>query len=337
MRVIVLADDLTGALDTGVQFSQRGLRTVVLPFADEAAPPRRDGGGTGAEVLIVNTGTRDAAPDRARQVVREWVDRLARREPQWWYKKIDSLLRGPWRAELAAVQERLGCGALVCPAYPAQGRVVRGGAVLLADGTRVGDLAPPARGLTADAATHTELDGVVRAALEAGIPLLCGSAGLAAALARYLVPDPPVPSPLPLGPHRVLVVVGSRTPLARRQAAALRPAEDAGASVRLLLAPPGEGPEDTAHAAELARASARLHREQQFGALLLTGGETAAAVLRELRALSVEPRHELLPGCPAAVVRGGSADGALLITKSGSFGADFALLRIVEWLKGERL
>jgi uncharacterized protein YgbK (DUF1537 family) len=57
MRLGVIADDLTGANDTGVQFARRGARTLVpLDWHDLKALVRR------ADVLVFNTNSRAAAP-----------------------------------------------------------------------------------------------------------------------------------------------------------------------------------------------------------------------------------------------------------------------------------
>jgi uncharacterized protein YgbK (DUF1537 family) len=54
--------------------------------------------------------------------------------------------------------------------------------------------------------------------------------------------------------------------------------------------------------------------------LVLTGGETAAFVLRALDAFSVLLAGEIAPGIPWGVIQGGDADGCIVITKSGGFG-----------------
>lgn len=55
--------------------------------------------------------------------------------------------------------------------------------------------------------------------------------------------------------------------------------------------------------------------------LLLTGGDTTAAVLRRLGAQYVDLACELEPGVPLGRVRGGPHDGLAVATKAGGFGA----------------
>ncbi len=56
LRLLILADDFTGALDTGVRFAARGIPTQVLTakahhFTEEDA-----------EVLVIDTETRHLSP-----------------------------------------------------------------------------------------------------------------------------------------------------------------------------------------------------------------------------------------------------------------------------------
>ena len=66
--------------------------------------------------------------------------------------------------------------------------------------------------------------------------------------------------------------------------------------------------------------------------LVLTGGETAAAVLRAAGPNGIDVGGELASGVPWGSVRGGSADGALVVTKAGGFGGPQTLSNIVRWL-----
>lgn len=127
----VIADDLTGAGDTGVQFARAGLRTRAL-MGDWSQETLR-----GADVVVINTESRALAPAAAYDAVARAAVRL--REAGAWpvYKKIDSTMRGSVGAELDAVLDTFGLEmAIVCPAFPDNGRVVVGG-YLLAGGQPV--------------------------------------------------------------------------------------------------------------------------------------------------------------------------------------------------------
>lgn len=122
MRIAVIADDLTGALDTGAQFRTWGLTVEVAPTLDRLSGLRG-----AADVLVVNTDSRGDAPRQAHGKVLE-VSRHLSGLCDVFYKKVDSTLRGNVGAELDAVMEATGqTVAAVAPAYPPNGRVTRGG------------------------------------------------------------------------------------------------------------------------------------------------------------------------------------------------------------------
>lgn len=120
----MVADDLTGALDTGVQFKAWGLSVEVAP-----APDRLGSLQGSADVIVVNTDSRGDGPEEARRKVVEASEALAGLCDVF-YKKVDSTLRGNVGAELDAVMEATGnTVAVVAPAYPPNGRVTLGGSV----------------------------------------------------------------------------------------------------------------------------------------------------------------------------------------------------------------
>jgi uncharacterized protein YgbK (DUF1537 family) len=126
MTLTIIADDLTGACDTGCLFAGPAPVGVIA----EPGLVRSDAG-----VVAVDTESRALAPPDAGRRVRAAASRLGSRlHAGPLFKKIDSTMRGPVAAELAALLDTGGWdGALVCPAFPAQGRVVRDG-VLHVDG-----------------------------------------------------------------------------------------------------------------------------------------------------------------------------------------------------------
>ena len=128
MRATLIADDLTGACDAGAPFAGRG---PVGVFISPASP------GPEWSVAVVDTESRGRSPADARDAVRAAASRLgARFNPGLLFKKIDSTLRGPTGAEVDALLAASGRRtALLCPAFPGQGRMVVNG-VLLVNGTR---------------------------------------------------------------------------------------------------------------------------------------------------------------------------------------------------------
>src|SRR5690349_12261232 len=116
--VTILADDLTGACDTGCLFAGAGPVAVTVPGVLEAHD---------RAVLAVDTETRMLPDAAAAAVLREAARRLRPRLAAGpVFKKIDSTMRGPVAAEVAALLEHGPpfAGALVCPAFPAERRVV---------------------------------------------------------------------------------------------------------------------------------------------------------------------------------------------------------------------
>ena len=67
-------------------------------------------------------------------------------------------------------------------------------------------------------------------------------------------------------------------------------------------------------------------------ALVLTGGDTAMAVLAPLGIEGIEIGGELLEGIMAGRVKGGRFSDAQVVTKAGAFGKDDALLRVLRRL-----
>ncbi len=124
----IIADDLTGAADAAVAFARAGRQASVgfrIRHGGEAFPLAE------GDALAYDTATRDMPSDEKRAIelaVRRAARRLRELEPRVVFKKIDSTLRGHLRWELEAVRlefpDRL---AVVCPAFPAQGRTVQSG------------------------------------------------------------------------------------------------------------------------------------------------------------------------------------------------------------------
>jgi uncharacterized protein YgbK (DUF1537 family) len=327
----ILADDLTGACDSGTLFA--GKAPVAVTVWPRPAPE--------APVRVIDIESRRLAPASAATRVRAAAASSTGR----WFKKIDSTLRGPIGAEVDALVTALGApGAIVCPAFPAQRRVVRerelrvdGRAItsvvellraqvetplawipleqvregLDALAARLGRLAGTIA--VADAETDADLAALVDAALEREpAPLLVGAAGLAGALARrlgLLAERPTLPRA-----RRWLVVVGSRHPVSRRQAEVAR---RAGLHV---LTTPDTGADSLDAARALAREARALLEAEAFDLLAVTGGETALALFEALAAERID-----LVGAP----RDGLALGHLLtrdfgplplLTKAGGFG-----------------
>jgi len=123
--LIVLADDLTGAAEIAAIAHENGMQSVVLTRLPRS-PIKTD-------VLVFDTDTRLARPAVAARRVRETVRRLKKLPHAGFFKKTDSVLRGPVLAELAAAVAALGLRrALLVAGNPSLGRTIRHGHCLIA-------------------------------------------------------------------------------------------------------------------------------------------------------------------------------------------------------------
>ena len=274
------------------------------------------------------------------------------------FKKIDSTLRGHVAAELAAARLALGSRrtVLFAPSFPAQGRVVRDARLVVNGKPASGDLRAllskaglpathvgrttaaglraaiitGARSFVCDARTDSDLDRIARAGLAMRPrPLFVGSAGLARALARTFRRKRAARSPA-AERRPVVAVVGSASPVSRCQAQELsRSRSLEGSGVLVQMAWTREpGPRDIPAVRRLGRLVAQAAPRVHY---VLTGGETARAVLaargiREWRLLG-----EVEPGVPFGMAR----DGTLICTKAGAFGKSGTLVRCVARLQRE--
>ncbi|MEJ5368160.1 MAG: four-carbon acid sugar kinase family protein [Bryobacteraceae bacterium] len=304
-KVLVLADDLTGALESG----------VLLEGA--AAGVERAPEGAAA---VIDTETRHLGADEARRRVSEWIEQI---RADLIYKKTDSTLRGNIGAELAALPE---VTIHYAPAYPRLGRTVRGGR-LFVDGEPVertafardplapvtdGDIrrvlarqgAPLERIRIHEGERDEDLESAAEAVLREPAPrVAAGPAGLLGVLARRLGLERQC-APLPRA-ERCLVINGSAHPASRAQ---MEAAEKAGVF--------GRG-----------WRTGRVEEAGEWGgALIVFGGETARAVVRIFGDPLLFPFAEPVPGVVASWM--GAGQRRLLVTKAGGFGEADLLVRL---------
>jgi len=233
----------------------------------------------------------------------------------------------------------------------------------------IGAMMTPGRGVfVADAACDDDLDALVRAAIEQRIHLLCGSAGLARALATVArlppLATPPKWPPTKAGP--ILVVAGSLHPATARQ---IESAKDRGAAVVRLAEQHGDGAAhlqssaldaamhhlargadvvlttagdrlsdiDHRYSESLATTAGRLADQTDLGGLVLTGGDTAVATLLAVGSSRLSLLGEVDTGIPWGRLWNGRLRGLPVVTKAGGFGAASALTRCIDHLRGAAL
>lgn len=124
VKLLVIADDFTGALDTGVQFAASGAETRVVTNIEY------DFSRTGREVqvLVLVAETRHVKWEEAYRMVYGIAKRACESGIPYLYKKTDSALRGNIGSELKAVLDAAGKHTLhFLPAFPRMNRVTRNG------------------------------------------------------------------------------------------------------------------------------------------------------------------------------------------------------------------
>ncbi|MFF7399675.1 D-threonate kinase [Achromobacter sp. NPDC008082] len=166
--IAIVADDLTGSGDTAVQFVRAGWSThLSIGGADEAL----SGPATaGVEVLAVTTNSRALPAADAARVIQQNVQQLRAAGVSRLYKKVDSTLRGAFKAEIDAAREAWGPDtvAVICPAFPATGRTVEHG-ILYVNGKPVTETSAATDPVTPVTESHIPtLLGCAHVAAQAG-------------------------------------------------------------------------------------------------------------------------------------------------------------------------
>ena len=123
LSLLIIADDFTGACDTGLQFARHGLVTVACETDRLTEIDSSD-----VDVLVCDTETRNATRSEARSYVTEACGLIRKQDTPVVYKKVDSALRGHIAAEIHTAMVELDYDlAILAPAFPAAGRVTVGG------------------------------------------------------------------------------------------------------------------------------------------------------------------------------------------------------------------
>ncbi len=352
----IVADDLTGACDAAVAFTSVCDPVRVRIFGQVAE---------NSAVHGVTTESRDVPAQQAQLRLRHIVERLPPGAEL--FKKVDSVFRGNTVIEIAATLRHADFElAIIAPAYPALGRIVYGGVLNISGSTGrtvpIADLLakagcslrqlavdessePLAASLAdcifsgtpaalCDASTQTHLKEIVRAARSLRKRILwIGSGGLAHALSAEF-PAVTVQPARRLREGATIFFVGSPHPVSRAQVDRLR--QVAGIAEHPPLATHSTG-DDLLVAIELGqttpeeiRRALATYRPEQIGCLFMTGGDTAHFVCRALEIQSLRLLYEFAPGVPVAIAEGGPFDGVHVVLKSGGFGENDLLCRLLE-------
>jgi D-threonate/D-erythronate kinase len=123
VKLAVIADDLTGANDTGVQFAKQGLNTIVL-FSDTQLHPTH----LREDVIVLNSDSRALNSAKAYDVVFNISTQLNKFGVSKVFKKIDSTMRGNIGPEIDAVMDVYNFKtSFVVPAFPKSNRITKNG------------------------------------------------------------------------------------------------------------------------------------------------------------------------------------------------------------------
>jgi uncharacterized protein YgbK (DUF1537 family) len=240
-EIAIIADDLTGALDTGVQFAKNGYNTAlqIIGSRCQIASPSKD-----IEVLIIDAEQRHLSDAMAEEKIIVLVSQIKELSPKYVFVKTDSGLRGPIGGSLAATCRVFeGEHLAFIPSFPALGRVAKGGryyiqGVLVNESVFGHDPLNPVtitdlkelfdssvlcakKGTSGiglyDCETTEEIATIVSTLLASGVRLFAGCAGLAEVLVAQFKSNVKSPS-LPLDNEKPLFLVsGSLNAITQKQ------------------------------------------------------------------------------------------------------------------------
>ena len=390
----VIADDLTGANDTAIQFRNLGYSVIVpldVDFSQEVYL---------ADVIAVNTDSREMTPVESYRTVQDSAKAFALASQRDVYKKIDSMLRGNPGSEIEALADYLKASLIfIVPAFPSNGRIIRDGLLitenhapldvvaLISSQMRRSVASVPAADLDTeellsvvlskaregievfvfDTAENSDLDKIAQVAKKLPeYPLCAGSAAFALHWAdRHSANfDARQRKPAPA----VVVVAGSISRTTKAQI--LKTVADFGvepvvfncktkdvkgetnrcvgelsvqirtASVAILTVSSlfdsrfASDGQQKVISDSLGKIVKRAYQGDKVGGFILTGGDTALKVARELGAHGIYPEQELFPGIPFGYLAGGVADGKGVVTKSGGFGTPEVISAYVRFMNG---
>lgn len=370
-RLFMTADDLTGALDSGVQFAKHNLSPLVVQLPWDGNVPDN------CDAVIVCTDSRHIPARNAREIVKN-LFRTARETGKFtcFFKKLDSTLRGNVGAEIAGLLEGLGAeNVQLLNAFPAAGRTTKNGCqfvngVPLAETSFAKDPFNPIsisdiagiissqadiadKVVIHDAETDADIDRIAAGLASSGkLTAVSGCAGLADGIARMWHREKTEKTVLTGNP---VILVGSLNPAADAQ---LAHAEKMGYTVRELPACfiDGDSPEKAAELFEISRSETLIIRTPRPDGPVSNedGANMASAMGRLFRAL-IAAGHtaptlviggDTLSACikgtslqplgepiPGTVIFRAAGTDRLLLSRAGGFGAEDAITKIIQLMK----
>jgi D-threonate/D-erythronate kinase len=126
-KLLIVADDFTGASDTGVQFSKNHLKTIVITRTDYISESLKK-----YDVLVINTESRFDDQGTAYRKAYNVGQTVSAEKIKYFYKKLDSTMRGNIGAEISGLMDALEIQhTFVVPALPKYGRTTVNGKVYI--------------------------------------------------------------------------------------------------------------------------------------------------------------------------------------------------------------
>jgi uncharacterized protein YgbK (DUF1537 family) len=126
-KLLIVADDFTGAGDTGVQFSKNNLKALIITKTDNFR-----GSLEKCDVLVMNTESRFDDEKTAYMKVFNIGKAAIAEQIKYFYKKLDSTMRGNIGAEISGLMDALDIGhTFMVPALPKYGRTTVNGKVFI--------------------------------------------------------------------------------------------------------------------------------------------------------------------------------------------------------------
>ncbi|MEA5082777.1 MAG: four-carbon acid sugar kinase family protein [Lachnospiraceae bacterium] len=403
--IAIIADDLTGANDTGVQYKKNGYSTTVKIMNDNDVTSKMF---KTSDVVVINTDSRPLSSKEAYTTVYELAKNLNTLDDiEYIYKKVDSLMRGNPAPELEAIIDATGAKvAIVASAFPDNGRIVTDGTLMMPDNkhvditnifntetkkkainVRIINIREGAESLKAfmerqmengtsifvfDTISNEDLAIISDASmLIEGKKVFCGSAGLAKQLGRkkkaeikyddtvFIV----VGSRSATTAHQVrlaketfklpIVLVDSNDIIEDRYEKAVTEAVEKSLEFYndgqklVIIAIDSlfeeytmvlrEAATDTQKSLKIAESLGdivkRLYNDIKPVTFVATGGDTAFQICDFLGSDGMELTDEIVPGVPIGILREGIADGNSMVTKSGSFGEEDTIVKVINYLR----
>lgn len=403
--IAIIADDLTGANDTGVQYKKNGYSTTVKIMNDNDVTSKMF---KTSDVVVINTDSRPLSSKEAYDTVYTVAKNINTLDDvEYIYKKVDSLMRGNPAPELEAIIDATGATlAIVASAFPDNGRIVTDGTLMMPDNkhvditnifntetkkkavnVRIINIREGAESLKAfmerqmengtsifvfDTISNEDLAIISDAAmLIEGKKVFCGSAGLAKQLGRKKKAEIKYDD-------TVFIVVGSRSATTAHQVrlaketfklpivlvdsndiiedryekavteAVEKSLEFYNSGQKLVIIAIDslfeeytmvlrETATDTEKSLRIAESLGdivkRLYNHIKPVTFVATGGDTAFQICDFLGSDGMELTDEIVPGVPIGILREGMADGNSMVTKSGSFGEEDTLVKVINYLR----